>query len=321
MYFERFYEGAAIQDPDNPGNDLEQIEDDVLDSHDEEVDDAVYGLPGEEEDPVEEACMAIYEAEYNTNMLYRSIGLYELNEASDTKFSDTKFGKKITAGLTDFKNNAMAIITKIFNKVKEIFYKFVAKLNLAQKQLKGYYDKYTKKNKDYFKDYYYLKDEQGNKKSVFIINKSTFDIAFKGAFKKIGDPVIASDASKTEKFGREYYQFNDRDFNEFATTEFNKQISDAFKAVTDTYNDAKKKINDIKSLDEAKKAQDNAKDVMSYNSVVFSTLIREVGRTMSTVLKVMRAYVKDKEGAEAESKKNEKGNGTKASNESFYFNY
>ena len=60
---------------------------------------------------------------------------------------------------------------------------------------------------------------------------------------------------------------------------------------------------------------------MSYNSVVFSTLIREVGRTMSTVLKVMRAYVKDKEGAEAESKKNEKGNGTKASNESFYFNY
>ena len=94
MYFEKFYEGAAItgiQDPDNVGNDLEEIEDAVEDSHDEEVDDALCGLPGEDSDPFEECTAIVYEAEYNFNMICKSIGLSELNEAARGSLNENKF--------------------------------------------------------------------------------------------------------------------------------------------------------------------------------------------------------------------------------------
>lgn len=109
MYFEKFYEGAAItgiQDPDNVGNDLEEIEDAVEDSHDEEVDDALCGLPGEDCDPFEESAEIVYEAEYNFNMICKSIGLSELNEAARGSLNENKF----TDAIGKAKNKVVDIV-------------------------------------------------------------------------------------------------------------------------------------------------------------------------------------------------------------------
>ena len=109
MYFEKFYEGAAItgiQDPDNVGNDLEEIEDAVEDSHDEEVDDALCGLPGEDCDPFEESAEIVYEAEYNFNMICKSIGLSELNEAARGSLNENKF----TDAMGKAKNKVVDIV-------------------------------------------------------------------------------------------------------------------------------------------------------------------------------------------------------------------
>ena len=109
MYFEKFYEGAVItgiQDPDNVGNDLEEIEYAVEDSHDEEVDDALCGLPGEDCDPFEESAEIVYEAEYNFNMICKSIGLSELNEAARGSLNENKF----TDAMGKAKNKVVDIV-------------------------------------------------------------------------------------------------------------------------------------------------------------------------------------------------------------------
>ncbi len=143
MYFEKFYEGAAItgiQDPDNVGNDLEEIEDAVEDSHDEEVDDALCGLPGEDCDPFEESTEIVYEAEYNFNMICKSIGLSELNEAARGSLNENKF------------TDAMG---KAKNKVVEIVKAFVRWLISLKDKIVAFYNKaraniFNKNAKDIF---------------------------------------------------------------------------------------------------------------------------------------------------------------------------
>lgn len=73
----------SVQDPDNIGIDLDQVEKDIagndgIEAHSEEIDDAVEGEIG---DPVEEAYMIMYESEYNYNKLLEAIGMRELSEA------------------------------------------------------------------------------------------------------------------------------------------------------------------------------------------------------------------------------------------------
>ena len=136
MYFEKFYEGAAItgiQDPDNVGNDLEEIENAVEDSHDEEVDDALCGLPGEDCDPFEESAEILYEAEYNFNMICKSIGLSELNEAARGSLNENKF--------TDAMGKAKDVMGKAKDKVVEIAKAFVRWLISLKDKLVAFYNK------------------------------------------------------------------------------------------------------------------------------------------------------------------------------------
>lgn len=136
MYFEKFYEGAAItgiQDPDNVGNDLEEIEDAVEDSHDEEVDDALCGLPGEDSDPFEECTEIVYEAEYNFNMICKSIGLSELNEVARGSLNENKF--------TDAMGKAKGVMDKAKDKVVEIAKAFVRWLISLKDKVVAFYNK------------------------------------------------------------------------------------------------------------------------------------------------------------------------------------
>lgn len=74
----------SVQDPNDVGNDLDQIEKDIagpdgIEAHSDEIEDAQTGVVG---DPLEEAFMIMYESEYNYNQLLECIGIHELNAAS-----------------------------------------------------------------------------------------------------------------------------------------------------------------------------------------------------------------------------------------------
>ena len=123
MYFEKFYEGAitGIQDPDNTGNDLEDIEDAVLASHDDEVEDA-NSTYIDYDDIIDDF---IYEAEYNTNVIYNSIGLHELNEAYKPSLGDKiKNSDFYINRLLPLIEGLKKIIAKIYEKIQEIYFKF-----------------------------------------------------------------------------------------------------------------------------------------------------------------------------------------------------
>lgn len=142
MYFEKFYESVAVQDPDNSGNDLEQIEDDVLASHDEEVDDAAYGFPGEEEDLNEAAYELMFEAEYNMDVVFKAVGLYELNEVSRPSFTDKIknsdfYTKRIVPIIEGFKK----VIGSIWRKIQEVYYRFITFFKDIDGSLKEFYNK------------------------------------------------------------------------------------------------------------------------------------------------------------------------------------
>lgn len=113
-------ESAAVQDPDNVGVDLDQVEnavmgDDGIEAHRDEVEAAVAGTV----DPVEEAYFAIYEAEYNYNQIMRTIGIRELQEAS--------YGREIVLEGADIKG--------FFEKVKNFFLSMFKKITEAFKNV------------------------------------------------------------------------------------------------------------------------------------------------------------------------------------------
>lgn len=113
-------ESAAVQDPDNAGVDLDQVEDavmgdDGIEAHRDEVEAAVAGTV----DPVEEAYFAIYEAEYNYNQIMRTIGIRELQEAS--------YGREIVLEGVDIRG--------FFEKVKNFFVSMFKRITEAFKNV------------------------------------------------------------------------------------------------------------------------------------------------------------------------------------------
>ena len=114
------FESAAVQDPDNTGVDLDQVEDavmgdDGIEAHKDEVEAAIAGTV----DPVEEAYTAIYEAEYNYNQIMRTIGIRELSEAA--------YGREIVLESVDIKG--------FFNKCKEFFVAMFKRITEAFKNV------------------------------------------------------------------------------------------------------------------------------------------------------------------------------------------
>lgn len=77
MFMERLLE-SAIQDPNDPGNDLDQIAADAVENPD--VEEAESGVIGDSLS--ESAAMIMYESTYNYNQLMRCIGITELREAA-----------------------------------------------------------------------------------------------------------------------------------------------------------------------------------------------------------------------------------------------
>lgn len=98
---------SAVQDPDNTGVDLDQVEKDIvgpdgIEAHRDDVEAAEEGLAG---DPLEEAYNIMYEAEYNYNQIMRCIGMQEISEAA--------MGRELVLEAADIKG--------FFAKVKEFF--------------------------------------------------------------------------------------------------------------------------------------------------------------------------------------------------------
>ena len=120
------FESAAVQDPDNTGVDLDQVEDavmgdDGIEAHKDEVEAAIAGTV----DPVEEAYTAIYEAEYNYNQIMRAIGIRELSEAA--------YGREIVLEGVDirgFFNKCKDFFVAMFKRITEAF-KNVAKILMS----------------------------------------------------------------------------------------------------------------------------------------------------------------------------------------------
>ena len=105
---------SAVQDPDDIGVDLNQVEKDIagpdgIEAHRDEVEAAEEGLIG---DPVAEAFDIMYEAEYNYNQIMKCIGIHEISEAS--------MGRELVLEAEDSKG--------FFARVKEILTKMFARI-------------------------------------------------------------------------------------------------------------------------------------------------------------------------------------------------
>ena len=124
-FYEKMLEASAvadaIQDPDNVGNDLNEIEDaimgdDGIEAHRDEIEDAVEGMIG---DPVEEASVLIFESDYNFNQLMKAIGITELNEACAGRefFLEGENAKSFKEKVIQFFKDAWAKLCQITKNV------------------------------------------------------------------------------------------------------------------------------------------------------------------------------------------------------------
>ena len=130
-------QGPDAEDISSP---LEKIEDAVLASHDDEVEDALEGNVGE---PLEEAYMAVYESEYNHNQLLRALGLAELNEASMGNILVLEDGdkKSFFARVKEILSNLWTTIVKAYKKVMS----FIGSHTSTNKRLAAKYADQIKK--------------------------------------------------------------------------------------------------------------------------------------------------------------------------------
>ena len=128
IYSRKLFESApaldSVQNPNEVGVDLDQVEKDIvgpdgIEAHRGEVEDAVEGVVGE---PLEEAYMIMYESEYNYGQLMRVLGIRELREAS--------MGREFILEGADIKG--------FFTKVKEIFKNMFAAVVKAFKKVFSY---------------------------------------------------------------------------------------------------------------------------------------------------------------------------------------
>lgn len=141
--YNRYLEGTAldsVQDPDNPGVDLDQIEKDIVgdgnEAHSEEIEDAVEGVI---DDPIEEAYMIMYESEHNYNMLLRVIGIKELHEAT--------MGREFILEAVDIKGffkRIKDIIVSMFKRITSAFKNVINKIKSTFMDDKKFVTKYEK---------------------------------------------------------------------------------------------------------------------------------------------------------------------------------
>lgn len=282
MYFEKFYEGAAItgiQDPDNVGNDLEEIEDAVEDSHDDEVDDALCGLPGEDTDPFEESAEIIYEAEYNFNMICKSIGLAELNEAARGSLNENKFTDVIKGGK---------------DKAAEIMKAFIRWLSNMKAKIMAFFNKFSK---DMFNDDF--KTVYKDNKSIIdtYISNNTLDENIKiinfdywrNAYNDIGDTRVEFDTF-VNAITKETNTLNANDLANMINE------NNMTKSIKDIYSKVIKNINN--TIAECKK-KDNSEDINNYkNKIILTTkkfnyLISLIKTTQLAYKSAARDAIKD----------------------------
>lgn len=131
-YYNKLVE-SAVQDPNNTGNDLEQIEKDIMDAPSDGVDEVIYNSP------MEEINMSLYESEVMYNDLMRKLGVAELNEYAR--------GKELVLEAVDIKAFFANIIKWIKDRWADIvnfFRKFITKKKEESKIDKEFIDK----NKD-----------------------------------------------------------------------------------------------------------------------------------------------------------------------------
>lgn len=146
----------SVQDPDNPGIDLDQVEKDIcgpdgIESHSEEIDDANSGVVGE---PLEEAYMALYESEYNFNLLMQTIGLHELNSMQNGGMSAVNEGErfdKVKETAKNFFDKVKEMLVNAFKKITEAFHTVLAKFMRLVKGDEKFAKQYESRIKDGFK--------------------------------------------------------------------------------------------------------------------------------------------------------------------------
>lgn len=133
IYFNKLIESAVedtVQTPDDVGNDLEQIEQNIagpdgIEGHKEEIENSVT----DSINPVEEMSMALYESEYNYNQIMKAIGIAELNEMAN--------GRELIMESFDIKGffgKIKEVILKLFHQIAEIAVKIFDELTLRYKQ-------------------------------------------------------------------------------------------------------------------------------------------------------------------------------------------
>lgn len=142
----------SVQDPDNPGVDLDQVEKDVcgpegIESHSEEIEDANSGVVG---DPLEEAYMALYESEYNYNLLMQAIGFHELScmQGGDMVMSEEGKFDKVKANVSGFFKKIKEMLVNAFKKITEAFRTVLAKVMNAAKGDKKFATQYKDRIQD-----------------------------------------------------------------------------------------------------------------------------------------------------------------------------
>lgn len=180
---------SSVQDPDNPGVDLNQIEEDIVgndgnEAHSEEIDDAVEGVIG---DPLEECYQIMYESEYNYNTLLESIGIRELKEASAGReyimeaVDISGFFKRVKDIFISMFKKITQFFKKVFNNIKAYFMddkKFITK-----------YKKDIEAGAEILKKNGKLKDKEGY----------TFPHDLRGILPLKDNRVLLSDAKKDIK--------------------------------------------------------------------------------------------------------------------------
>lgn len=118
---------SIIQDEDNIGNDLEAIENEIFND--------------EEDNIVEETFMTIYEMEYNSNVLLKNIGLMQLSEVVNGEDAKENILVRVWKAIKKF-------FIDLWDKVKELWGKFLDKLGIRNKYYKSFLKECEEKEKE-----------------------------------------------------------------------------------------------------------------------------------------------------------------------------
>ena len=299
MYFEKFYEGAitGIQDPDNTGNDLEDIEDAVLASHDDEVEDATDEYLG---DPVEEFADIMYEAEYNLNCIYRSIGVAELSEASrGASINEAADNENV------FKN-ILKWLENIFERIKSFYLKAKARIATNTKGFEEYTNEHFNIISNKFKNYTL-------DKPVKLLN-----ILDENAIFNIDDKNITDDEYKS-RITVEVTKLDIGEIRVMLRKDYISAINKLMSKITNSYKEEKKKLIDLKkSADNKDREADLKKEIDDLKNSFMSTTKR-FNYALGLMISTQIFYMKNCKQAVDEynkANKKKKSNDSSAKNES-----